>query len=184
LLLQAKTRFELAESIYKRNLSLLNNSGISQQQLDGSKSDASSADANLKLAEISLERTYIKSPVDGIVIQKNAENGNILENNQVAFVIADIEHAWVSANINEKKVSLVKIGEKVNVKIDEGGTLTGRVTDVRKAAASVFALIPSDNASGNYIKVEQRIPVKIELDPHTGRDLRVGQSVEIKIKVR
>ena len=102
----------------------------------------------------------------------------------MAFILADIEHAWVSANINEKKVSSVKIGEKVSVKIDEGGTLSGRVIDVRKAAASVFALIPSDNASGNYIKVEQRIPVKIELDPHPGRDLRVGQSVEIKIKVR
>jgi membrane fusion protein, multidrug efflux system len=181
---QAKARADLSELIYNRTLPLMKTSNVSQQQLDSTKSDAVATDANLKLAEIALERTYIRSPVDGVVIQKNTEAGNILETNQVAFVVADIEHAWVSANINEKKVSLVKYGQKVDIKIDEGGSLSGRVADVRLAAASVFALIPSDNASGNYIKVEQRIPVKIELESHPGRALRVGQSVEIRIRVR
>jgi len=78
----------------------------------------------------------------------------------------------------------VKTGQKVTISVDEGGSLTGKVTEVRKASASTFSLIPSDNASGNFIKVVQRIPVKIELDPHQGKILRVGQSVEISIKVR
>ncbi len=98
--------------------------------------------------------------------------------------MADTEHAWVSANILEKAVSDVKIGQKVFITVDEGGKLTGKVMDVRRASTSVFSLIPSDNAAGNFTKVEQRIPVKIELDPHPGVDLRVGQSVEIKIKIR
>jgi multidrug resistance efflux pump len=95
-----------------------------------------------------------------------------------------VEHAWVSANVSEKSVGAVKAGQTVNVSVDEGGSLKGKVSEVRKAAASVFALIPSENASGNFVKVEQRIPIKIELDAHPGHDLRVGQSVVLKIKVR
>jgi RND family efflux transporter MFP subunit len=168
----------------KRAGAMFSQQGMSRQQLDRAQQVASASQADLKLAQIALERTYIKSPVDGTVIQKSAEIGNILEGNQSAFIVSDTEHAWVSANILEKAVRNVKTGQKVFVKIDEGGTMTGRVADVRKASASVFALIPSDNASGNFTKVEQRIPVKIELDPHPGKELRVGQSVEIRIKIR
>ena len=142
------------------------------------------AQADLKIAQIAVDRTYIKSPVSGIVVQKSAQEGNILETNQAAFTVADVEHAWVSANIQEKSVNAVKQGQKVFITVDEGGKLTGKVADVRRAAASLFSLIPSDSGAGNFTKVEQRIPVKIELDPHPGEDLRVGQSVEIKIKVR
>jgi multidrug resistance efflux pump len=81
-------------------------------------------------------------------------------------------------------VADIKIGQKVFISIDEGGKLTGKIVDVRQAAASVFALIPSDNASGNFVKVAQRIPLKIALDPHPGKELRIGQSVVIKVKVR
>jgi len=168
----------------KRNEALASQQGISRQVLDQKRQTAIKSQADLKIARINLDRTYIKSPVNGVVVQKTAEEGNILETNQAAFTVADAEHAWVSANIQEKSVGSVKAGQKVFISIDEGGRLTGKVTDVRRAAASVFALIPSDSASGNFTKVEQRIPIKIELDPHPGRELRVGQSVEIKIKVR
>jgi multidrug resistance efflux pump len=101
----------------------------------------------------------------------------------VAFTIVDIDNAWISANINEKQVSKISIGQSVKVNIDSGGTLEGRVADIRDAANSVFALIPSDNAVGNFIKLEQRIPIKVELKPHPQLKLKIGQSVEIKIKV-
>lgn len=168
----------------QRNEALAKQQGISRQVLDQKRQGAIKAQADLKIAQISLDRTYIKSPVNGIVVQKTAEEGNILETNQAAFTVADIDHAWISANIQEKSVGDVKVGQKVFISIDEGGSLTGKVVDVRRAAASVFALIPSDNASGNFTKVEQRIPIKIELDPHPGKELRVGQSVEIKVKIR
>jgi membrane fusion protein (multidrug efflux system) len=181
---QAKAKEEFAEASFKRVKALSGGAGSTKQQFDMANSDATSAESAMKLAEIALERTYIKSPVDGIVIQKAAVAGNILEANQVAFTVADIEHAWVSANINEKSISRVKPGQPVRIKIDEGGKLKGKVAEVRDAAASVFSLIPSDNASGNFIKVSQRIPLKIVLDPHPGRVLRVGESVEITIKVQ
>ena len=102
----------------------------------------------------------------------------------MAFTITDIDKAWISANIQEKSVGDIKPGQKVFITIDEGGKLTGKVTEVRKSAASVFALIPSDNASGNFVKMEQRIPIRIELDPHPNTTLRVGASVGIKIKIK
>ena len=168
----------------KRSKAVASQQGLSQQTVDKVEAMNIISQSDLKLAEIALERTYLKSPVDGIVIQKTAEEGNVLEGNSSAFMVADTEHAWVSANILEKAVGDVKIGQTVYVSVDEGGKLTGKVADVRRASASVFSLIPSDNAAGNFTKVEQRIPVKIELDQHPGLELRVGQSVEIRIKIR
>lgn len=168
----------------KRTKAIASQQGLSQQSVDKTIQMNAITQADLKLAEIALDRTYIKSPVSGIVVQKVAQEGNILESNQIAFMIVDIEHASISANILEKSVGVVKNGQTVYVSIDEGGKLKGKVVDVRRAAASVFALIPSDNASGNFVKVEQRIPIKIELEPNQINNLRVGQSVEIKIKVR
>lgn len=118
------------------------------------------------------------------MVQKLAQTGNILETNQTAVTVVDIGHAWASANIEETSVALVRPGQRVTIYIDEGGKLTGKVLEVRKATAATFALIPSDSSAGNFIKLVQRIPVKIELDPHPGVNLRVGQSVEVKIRVR
>jgi membrane fusion protein (multidrug efflux system) len=81
-------------------------------------------------------------------------------------------------------VGAVRRGQKVYISVDEGGSLTGTVIDVRNAAAAQFALIPPQNAQGNFIKLVQRIPIKVKLDPHPGRILRVGQSVEIRVRVR
>jgi len=180
---RAKAHAFFAATDFKRASAVASQQGMSKQQLDKAQQETTMADADLTLAQIALDRTYIKSPVDGTVIQKTAVDGNMLETNQTAIIIACTETAWVTANVPEKSVGAVKLGQKVYISIDEGGRLTGKVVDIRKAAASVFALIPSDNASGNFIKVEQRIPVKIELDPHPGKDLRIGQSVVIRIKV-
>jgi membrane fusion protein (multidrug efflux system) len=72
----------------------------------------------------------------------------------------------------------------VKISVDEGGDLKGVVTEIRSAAAAQFALIPSDTGAGNYTKVVQRIPIKIEIKDRQGRTLRAGQSVEVKIRVR
>ncbi|HPG51528.1 MAG TPA: efflux RND transporter periplasmic adaptor subunit [Spirochaetota bacterium] len=181
---RAAARAHLTASDLRRAPALAEESGMSRQQLDRIRADAQAAEADLRLAEIALENTYLKSPVDGIVVQKLAKQGNILEANQPAVTIVDIDHAWVSANVEETEVSLVKPGQRVSISVDEGGNLSGKVAEVRKAAAAQFALIPSDNAAGNFTKLVQRIPIKIILDPHPDRVLRVGQSVVIKIRVR
>jgi membrane fusion protein (multidrug efflux system) len=180
---QAKAKFELYNASYKRSETLLKSMAITRQQFDQTLSDFNVAEANLELAEIALERTYIKSPIRGIVIRKIAVPGNILEANQVAFTVADLDNAWVSANISEKYINLIKSGQNVEITVDEGYKLKGRVVEIRKAAASVFSLIPTESASGNFIKVVQRIPVKIELEEHPGKELRVGESAEIRIRI-
>jgi membrane fusion protein (multidrug efflux system) len=181
---RARARARLTSLDLNRTESLAAQSGVSRQQLDRIRAEAQTAAADLRLAEIALENTYVKSPVNGVVVQKLAKVGNILETNQAAITVVDIEHAWVSANIEETEVGLVKSGQRVKISVDEGGSLAGKVIEIRKAAAAQFALIPSDNAAGNFTKLVQRIPIKIALDPHPGRVLRVGQSVEIRIRVR
>lgn len=181
---RAKARARLTAMDLKRAQALAVQSGMSQQQLDKFRADAQVAEADQRLAQIALDNTYLKSPTYGIVVQKIAKVGNISETNQTAVTVVDIANAWIAANIEETDVGLVKPGQRVKIAIDEGGTLSGKVIEVRKAAASQFALIPSDNAAGNFIKLVQRIPVRIALDPHPGRVLRVGQSVVIKIRVR
>jgi membrane fusion protein, multidrug efflux system len=181
---RARARARLTSMDLRRAEVLAIQSGMSQQQLDRIRADSQMAEADMRLAQIALDNTYLKSPVDGIVVQKLAKVGNISETNQAAVTVIDIDHAWIAANIEETDVGLVKPGQKVKISVDEGGRLTGKVLEIRKAAASQFALIPSDNAAGNFIKLVQRLPIRIALDPHPGRILRVGQSVEIKIRVR
>jgi len=153
------------------------------QALDTATAHYEAAKAGLKQAELALDYTFLKSPINGVVIQQLAEVGNILGPGQTATTIVDADHAWVSANIEETSIKLVKLGQPVTIHIDEGGNYTGKVSEIRNATASTFALIPSDNASGNFTKLVQRIPVKITLDPGQNPKLRIGESAEIKIQV-
>ncbi|MGZ3769624.1 MAG: HlyD family secretion protein [Bdellovibrio sp.] len=181
---RAKAKSDLAARELARIQRLTSEGSATLQALDQAKANSATAIAELKLAEVALENTYLKSPFDGIVVQKNAEVGNLLEQNQVAAVVADESHAWVAANIEETTVGLVKVGQPVHIAIDEGGDLEGKVAEVRASVASQFALIPSDSGSGNFTKVVQRVPIKVAIDDLKGLSLRAGQSVQIKIRVR
>jgi membrane fusion protein (multidrug efflux system) len=182
---KAQARFELTKLELDRMNKLAKGGYSAVKELDNAKTNYDIAEADLKLAEVTLQNTYLKSPIDGVVIQKLAQQGNLLEPGQVAVIISDVDNAWVSANIEETKVSQLKMGQPVTITIDEGGTLTGKVEEINAATASQFSLLPAENASGNYTKVVQKIPVKIVLDPHPAHKiLRAGQSVSIKIRVR
>lgn len=181
---KAKARSDLANRELRRMERLTSEGSATPQALDQAKANAATAEVELKLAEVALENTYLKSPFDGVVIQKLAEVGNLLEQNQVALVVADDKHAWVAANIEETAVGDVKVGQPVRISIDEGGELEGKIIEVRKSVASQFALIPSDSGAGNFTKVVQRVPIKVAInDSQQVRGLRAGQSVEIKIRV-
>lgn len=181
---RAKAKADLAQRELQRVTQLVSNHGLPPRELDQAKANSESADAEMKLAQIALDDTTIKSPIDGIVVQKTTEEGNIAEPGQTVLTVSDAGHAWIAANIEETSVGEVKIGQKVHVTIDEGGTLEGTVSEVRASVAAEFALIPSDSGSGNFTKVVQRVPIKVKIDDPSGtRVLRAGQSVEIKIRV-
>jgi membrane fusion protein (multidrug efflux system) len=181
---RAQARLQLAEKEFKRMEEMAAENGVAPRDLDTARANRQTAEAEFQLAQIARDNTVLRSPLDGVVIQKSTEVGNMLEPGQTAVTITDIEHAWVSANIEENYVGGIKVGQTVSVAVDEGGGFSGRVSEIRTATAAQFALIPSDNPSGNFTKLVQRIPIKIVLQPQTGRVLRVGQSVEIKIKIR
>jgi len=181
---RAQARLVLSEKELKRMEQMAAENGVAPRDLDSARANHQTMEADVKLAEIALDNTYMRSPLDGVVIQKSTEVGNMLEPGQTAVSITDMDHAWVSANIEETSVGRIKVGQPVTVTVDEGGTCYGKVSEIRAATAAQFALIPADNPSGNFTKLVQRIPVKIVLDPSQGRTLRVGQSVEVKIKTR
>ncbi len=184
-LLKAKARASQTEREFKRIEQLAAQNGVPPREVDTIRANAHAMQADLQLAQIAYDRTFLKSPIDGVVVQKVTEVGNILEVNQTALTLADIDHAWISANIEETAVSSVKVGQSVSIHVDEGGVLTGKVFEIRAATASQFALIQAENPSGNFTKLVQRIPIKITLDSESlTHPLRAGQSVEIKIRVR
>lgn len=181
---KAKSKADLSQRDFERMQRLLEEGSVTVQARDQARAAAAAANAELKLAEVALENTYLKSPFDGVVVQKLAEVGNILEQNQTAMVVADESNAWINANIEETAVGKVRVGQAVRITIDEGGELTGNVSEIRSSVASQFALIPSDTGAGNFTKVVQRVPIKIGINGGHQQALRAGQSVEIKIRVR
>jgi membrane fusion protein (multidrug efflux system) len=181
---KAKAHAELSQHELRRVTELVAQRGLATKELDTAKANSDSAQAELRLATVAFENATIRSPIDGIVVQKTVEEGNIVEPGQTLVTICDIDHAWIAANIEETAVGDVKPGQPVKIVVDEGGTLTGRVLEVRASVASEFALIPSDSGAGNFTKVVQRIPIKIAITSTPEHPLRAGQSVEIKIRVR
>jgi membrane fusion protein (multidrug efflux system) len=180
---RAKAKALLTDQELRRVSALVAQRGLAPKDLDTAKANSDTAQADLHLAEVAFENTSIKSPVDGIVIQKTTEEGNMAEPGQTLITVSDVDHAWVAANIEETSIGDVRVGQPVHIVIDEGGSLEGKVSEIRASVASQFALIPSDTGAGNYTKVVQRIPIKVAIDDYRGRLLRAGQSVEIKIKV-
>ncbi len=181
---RAEARSEYTESILHRDQALLDNSGLTKQQFDNARFDYGSAQADLRLAKIALNRTYLKSPAEGIVILKNTVTGNILEAGQTAVMIADIKNAWVSANISEKLIDLVKPGQQVDISIDQFGGIKfkGKVKSIGHAANSIFSLLPTSSGS-TFTKVVQEIQVKIDI-MDAGINLIPGVNVTVRIHVR
>lgn len=182
-LARAQARAIVAHEDWIRAQALSADKAIATRTYELAKAADQEAQADLQSAQIELDNTYLKSPLDGIVVQRTVEVGDILERSQTALTLADTDHAWVAANVEETKVSRVEVGQGVRITLDAGGKLTGKVLEITSASESQFSLIPMENPSGNFIKLVQRIPIKIQLDDHPGVPLKVGESVEIKIKV-
>ncbi len=183
-LMKAKAKYSLVTHDVNRTrqLNKLQNL-VSEKDLENVETNFLMAEGDMRLAEISYDNTFLKSPVNGIVIQKSAEVGNLLDPSQIAFIISDIDNAWVEANIEETSIKRLKVGQAVSIKLDSGGTLKGSVINIRQATSAQFALIPIENSGGNFTKVVQRIPIKIALDPHPGVNLWSGQSVGVRIRI-
>jgi membrane fusion protein (multidrug efflux system) len=142
------------------------------------------ARAALEAAELNLSYTEITAPVDGVATHKQVETGQIVQAGQGLLVVVPLQDVWVTANFKETQLRNMKPGQKAEVKVDTyGKTFSGHVDSIAGATGSVLSLLPPENATGNFVKVVQRIPVKIVLDPiPAGKAvLRPGMNVDATV---
>jgi membrane fusion protein, multidrug efflux system len=151
--------------------------------------ETAAARAAMETARLSLNRTTIRAPIDGVVTQLTAQVGQRFEVGQPLMIVAPLQDAYVDANFKEGQLRRVGIGQPVELHSDLYGeriTYHGRVEGIGGGTGSAFAVIPAQNATGNWIRVVQRVPVRISLDPRelAEHPLRVGLSMEARIDVR
>ena len=142
------------------------------------------------LAEAKLLHRYttVLSPVEGYVTRKSVEAGQVVSPGQSLLAVAALDNVWVMANYKETEIARIRPGQKVEIRVDtfKGKKFKGTVDSIMAGTGSAFALFPPENASGNYVKVVQRVPVKIVLsrDEDPGHVLRIGMSVVPTVLVR
>ncbi|HET9353666.1 MAG TPA: HlyD family efflux transporter periplasmic adaptor subunit [Sphingomicrobium sp.] len=150
--------------------------------------DVAAAKARLDQARLDLERTVIRAPIDGVVTNRQLQVGQRIAAGAAVMTIVPVNSAYVDANFKEGQLARVRPGQTVELTSDLYGTdvvYHGRVVGFSGGTGSAFALIPAQNATGNWIKVVQRLPVRIALDPKelASHPLRVGLSMEAEIDV-
>jgi membrane fusion protein (multidrug efflux system) len=157
-----------------------------------SRADSAQATAELKKAELdqaklNLSYTTITAPISGVVTNRTAEVGQNVQPGQQLMTIIPLDDIWVTANFKENQLHHMKAGQPVTIKVDANGKeYKGHVQSIAGASGARFSLLPPENATGNYVKVVQRIPVKITFDPGETKEhvLRPGMSVEPKVQIR
>jgi membrane fusion protein, multidrug efflux system len=169
---QAEKNLEMAEAMLQSILSL------AQVQV-----------TDLHMIEKQIELSHVTAPAAGVVAKIWHYAGEVVQAGQTTLSLMDLVNVWVDANIEETKISVIRVGDPVMLSIDAYPdlNLTGTVVVVGAAAASQFALIPASNSSGNFTKVTQRVPLRIAFkmtDETSSLYLRPGMSVKIKIRAR
>ena len=165
---------------------LANHMQVNIRQADATSAIASVAQAraNLGAAELQLNYTTIVAPIDGVVTKKSVEPGQVVQPGQGLLVLIPLHDVWVTANFKETQLAKVRPGQKAEISVDMyGKTFTGHVDSIAGSTGSRLSLLPPENATGNFVKVVQRISVKIVLDPiPPGKAvLRPGMNVDATI---
>jgi membrane fusion protein (multidrug efflux system) len=139
---------------------------IRQAAAQGQIAKVEQARAAVEAAQLNLEYATVVAPVEGVATHKQVEVGQIVQQGQGLMVVVPLHDVWVTANFKETQLSSMKPGQKAEVKVDTyGKTFSGHVDSIAGATGAVLSLLPPENATGNYVKVVQRVPVKIVLDP-------------------
>jgi membrane fusion protein (multidrug efflux system) len=154
---------------------------VTQARAAAAEARVMQARAVVKQAELNLEYTTVKAPVKGTISKKTVEVGQQIQPGQALMALIPLERVWITANFKETQVENIRPGQRVTIRADAygGKTFDGKVESLAAATGARFSLLPPDNSTGNYVKVVQRIPVRISLD--AGQDpehlLRPGMSV-------
>jgi membrane fusion protein (multidrug efflux system) len=159
--------------------------GITESQLKKAQAQIAVKKARIEQQKLKLSYTKIYATADGKIGRRNIDAGQFVQAGTPLFTIINDEQFWVVANFKETQLDHVKVGQEVEVKLDayKKQPLKGKIVSISEATGAKFSLLPPDNATGNFVKVTQRIPVKIEIeDAAKYKDLmHAGMSVEVSI---
>jgi membrane fusion protein, multidrug efflux system len=155
---------------------------VSEARYKQAQAQTRQAEANLNQARLNLGYALLKAPVDGVVSRKTAEPGMQVSIGQQIMALVPLDDVWVTANFKETQLRKMRVGQRVEIEVDTYGSshkYNGHIDSLAAASGSRFSLLPPENATGNYVKVVQRVPVKIRLEPGENREhlLLPGMSV-------
>ena len=184
---QVKANYEATKARYQ---ALLNQKEAAKSQYSETNKKSTSVEANilrkeadLDMTKLNLSYTVLTAPYDGYMGRRTLEPGQYVQAGQTISYLVRGHDKWITANYKETQIAHIFIGQKVRIKVDafENRTFNGTVTAISEATGSKYALIPTDNSAGNFVKVQQRIPVRIQLDdatPDEMESLKAGMMVE------
>ena len=184
---EAQSKLAQAEANWRNAQTAPQQVQIMRSKAASALADAQRKKADLDQALLNLHYTKVVAPVAGVVSDRTVEVGQNVAPGQELLKIIPLNDVWITANLKETQLRDMKVGQRVTIEVDANGrTYKGKVDSIAGASGARFSLLPPENATGNYVKVVQRIPVKIVLDPGENNDqsLRPGMSVDPKIWVR
>lgn len=186
-----KTEYEATQAKYdmlvrqKKSTAL-----VAEEQtnrLSQNEANIKEAKAALELAKLNLSYTIVLAPCDGIAGRKQLQIGQLIQPGQTVLSIVDDSQVWVIANYKEKQTKNIVVGDVVEIDVDAipGVKFKGRVSNISQATGAAFSLVPTDNSTGNFVKVEQRIPIRLEFTgdnrPEDIERLKAGMSAEVYV---
>jgi membrane fusion protein, multidrug efflux system len=173
----AQSQAETSVATYKANLAAVNvaneNLKVAHAQEQAARAEAEAAQAQVKNSELQLSYCTIVAPVSGRIAEKTVQTGNRVSVGQALLAVVE-DNVWIEANFKETQLERIRVGQPVDIKIDAlpHYRFKGRVDSLQPGSGSNFALLPPDNATGNFIKIVQRVPVKILFDPESIKAVR------------
>lgn len=163
---------------------------ISEKQVSVAEANVKIAQAQVDAAKLNLSYTVVSSPIDGQLSNVNIQTGQFVQPGQALFYLVNTEEKWVVANFKETQLEKMEIGQKVSVKADAfpGETFQAEISAFSPATGARFSLLPPDNATGNFVKTIQRLPVKIDFtknnDSKKLQKLRSGMNVVVDVHLK
>ncbi len=178
--LSAQAQLTAAQEQAKAAKALIGNSSIDQQPA------VQTAASHLKTAWLELQRTHLRAPVEGQIARRNVQVGQRINPGAPLMAVVPLHDLWIDANFKESQLANLRIGQPVSIRADLYGkkvTYSGKVMGLSAGTGSAFSVLPPQNATGNWIKVVQRVPVRISLDPKelAKNPLRVGLSMHVVV---
>lgn len=190
---QTKTELDAARAglaaLEKQKASASSNVNEVRQRQENAEASILRAQAAVDMASLNLSYTVVVAPCDGWLGRRSLEDGQLVSAGQnITYIIPD-NRKWIIANYRETQVENLYVGQEVEIKVDafKGKTFKGHVTAIANATGSKYSLVPADNSTGNFVKIQQRIPVRIDFDGLSDEDnhkLAAGMMAEVRAKIK